>query len=733
MLGAGQARAQDITSNLIARWTLDDTAATTTVIDSAGTYTGTMTSMTGAANTAAGQIGTALNFDGSADYITTADINAIDGATQLTISFWIKASSLAANQIIISKYNGTNGLVIMTSNVCGGSNDIEFYADVATSGAYGCTQGDFHATGVWEHWVIVYDGTAAVGSRDKIYYNGVSRAVGLGTSPPTAMGSNTATLNIAKHPTGGPADPTFPGLIDDVRIYTRALTDADVAALYSYRECSNPAAAAGDMIYNSTSNVIQYCNGTSWRPTGKVDAAAGSAGCSNPTGDESDIIYNSTYNKMQFCNGAAWISMGDAGSTAGYASTSGLVGYWDFEENGGTTSTDRSGNGNLVSFPGGGSNPAWSAGNNGYGLTFTRSQDDYISRSSGGTTSLNGLANFTLSAWINYTTASEYTGILLKGGEFTTGFNYFMQATDNNKLTCGFMDAPYSSSANYAYTTSTANISGGTWKHVACTYDGTTIRGYINGVADGTYASPISPTLSGTNDFTIGGGDSATGGTMIIDEARVYNRALSAAEIATIYNPGASTCTSPTGVAGDLIYNTTSNQMQYCNGLAWISMAPVKIEDCAGLGSAQTTDSSTGHCYFLSSSAVTQPNAKTGCASSGAYLATITSGTESALLSALITGNDAWFGAEDSTTEGAWLWMTGPEAGQQFWSGGWAGGGGGVPVGGLYNNWNPGVEPNNSAGGAGEDCAVLGYGGATTWVDEGCANTKKYICEKGGI
>jgi hypothetical protein len=68
----------------------------------------------------------------------------------------------------------------------------------------------------------------------------------------------------------------YVGLIDDVRIYNRALSPAEIAALYlgtvgtiTGANCANPAAPEGTMLYNDTSNVMQYCNGTNWIGVGK--------------------------------------------------------------------------------------------------------------------------------------------------------------------------------------------------------------------------------------------------------------------------------------------------------------------------------------------------------------------------------------------------------------------------------------------------------------------------------
>ena len=72
----------------------------------------------------------------------------------------------------------------------------------------------------------------------------------------------------------------------------------------------------------------------------------------------------------------------------------------------------------------------------------------------------------------------------------------------------------------------------GTWMHIAATYDGATIRLYINGIEEGSLVASI--TIA-TNDLPLAIGAQSDGIRFFqgaLDQVRVYNRALSAEEIA---------------------------------------------------------------------------------------------------------------------------------------------------------------------------------------------------------
>lgn len=68
------------------------------------------------------------------------------------------------------------------------------------------------------------------------------------------------------------------------------------------------------------------------------------------------------------------------------------------------------------------------------------------------------------------------------------------------------------------------------------------------------------------------------------------------------------------------------------------------------------------------------------------HLATVTSQAESDFITSLVGANRVWISASDAASEGEWIWTSGPEAGQKFWTGG----AGGSAYNSLFSNWQVG-------------------------------------------
>jgi hypothetical protein len=139
-------------------------------------------------------------------------------------------------------------------------------------------------------------------------------------------------------------------------------------------------------------------------------------------------------------------------------------------------------------------------------------------------TSLQITTAITMEAWIYATTFGGRVVDKITAG----GADGYMLDTYQSKLRIIIGASTVSSPATLAL---------GRWIHVAGTWDGATARVYVDGVA---VASTPAPTLpSNTLALRIGG--DSTGGNRfdgLIDEVAVYDRALSAAEIADIVTHG---------------------------------------------------------------------------------------------------------------------------------------------------------------------------------------------------
>jgi hypothetical protein len=225
----------------------------------------------------------------------------------------------------------------------------------------------------------------------------------------------------------------------------------------------------------------------------------------------------------------------------------GLVGYWSFNEGVGTIATDFSGNGNHGTL-GGTPAPTWTSGKRGTALDLTSTVDQQDRVTVASTTVLQPLS-ITVAAWLKITDTVgnghivSYTGNLDRGYNLLTnseGFGYGCAASSVSFWLYEGDDQCLS----YAF----ANFTPGSWNHMTGTYDGETIRLYVNGTEVASSTSPSGPIQyeSGTT-FCIGNrsssetvcNQSGTNYGGLVDEIRAYNRALSASEVAALYQSGA--------------------------------------------------------------------------------------------------------------------------------------------------------------------------------------------------
>lgn len=199
---------------------------------------------------------------------------------------------------------------------------------------------------------------------------------------------------------------------------------------------------------------------------------------------------------------------------------SGLVAAYGMEEGTGTSVVDASGLNNRATISG----ATWTTnGRHGRALTFDGVNDRLNIADAA---SLDLTAGMTLSAWVLPTSSSGWRTVLLK--EVSGGLRYALYAYSDTPRPSVYIDVD---GVSTAFVEGPTQLPIGTWTHLASTYDGSILRLYVNGV------EVASRTLTGairtsTGQLRIGGnavwGEYFAG---TIDEARVYNRALTPADI----------------------------------------------------------------------------------------------------------------------------------------------------------------------------------------------------------
>ena len=206
--------------------------------------------------------------------------------------------------------------------------------------------------------------------------------------------------------------------------------------------------------------------------------------------------------------------------------TAGLVGYWKFDDNTTTSTMDFSGNatsgivvGNTIA-----TSSCWSGG-----CYIFDGTGDYVDL---GENSITGSSAFTLSAWINTNEINKYSGAVAIGNS-AIGEGVYIGTVDTAQVGVSDSIGGGFYGANYG----TGVVSINKWTHVAMTFSGGaggTATIYVDGVSS--VSATSTPNL-GSTTRRIG---RITTDTLFdfsgkVDEVRIYNRALSAAEVDTIY------------------------------------------------------------------------------------------------------------------------------------------------------------------------------------------------------
>ncbi len=211
------------------------------------------------------------------------------------------------------------------------------------------------------------------------------------------------------------------------------------------------------------------------------------------------------------------------------------AGHWTFDEGGGTTAADSSGNAHTATL---GSTAGWGAGNVGshaLALTGTATGEATVSGPVVDTSK-----SFTASAWVNLKSLSGYQTVLSISGTNVSGF-YLGLRGDTGTLAFARLSSDATGGATVVASPTAPTT--GTWYHIVGVDDvsGGTLTLYLDGHSVG--STPYTGQWQATGDTLIGHG--LYGGNQVdyvngsIDDVQLFSSALTAQQVAALDEPAA--------------------------------------------------------------------------------------------------------------------------------------------------------------------------------------------------
>lgn len=204
------------------------------------------------------------------------------------------------------------------------------------------------------------------------------------------------------------------------------------------------------------------------------------------------------------------------------------VGLWHLDDGAGQSAVDDSGNarhlqlGSAVGVDA--ADPSWGDGVFDGGLSFASASEQYATRNGGNTFAANELS---VEFWAR-TTSADYAQV------FTAGFINCFVAINNNGAGVQFGIGDGNDWSFLTAQQPNGTLSDGQWHYIAATYDGATMRAFVDGLEVGSAAAAV--TLANPGDYKVGGRPANTFLDGDMDEVRLSDIARTAEEIAAAYD-----------------------------------------------------------------------------------------------------------------------------------------------------------------------------------------------------
>ena len=240
-------------AELVGWWKLDDGSGTT-AFDSSGN--GNDGTLEGDPQWVEGQLGGALEGDGTGDYIRVPHSDSLDISDAVTVAMWVNGG-IPPDQVICK---GSGGGAWVASYSFRIDDNASYVRQINFRGRIGTNADALNSASPipqdeWTHIAITFD-VSAEGNNQKIYVNGQLDAESRSENP---LSTNTDDLLL-----GADAYDTtrwhWQGMLDDIRIYNQALPEGQILAIMlgggaSYPLASRPRPADGGMHFDTWVNL----------------------------------------------------------------------------------------------------------------------------------------------------------------------------------------------------------------------------------------------------------------------------------------------------------------------------------------------------------------------------------------------------------------------------------------------------------------------------------------------
>lgn len=506
-------------TGLVAAWPAEGSGA-----PSAGDSTATLLN---GVSFGPGHTGQAFVLDGFDDQISFGNTAGNLGTNNFSISYWLKTTKTglqsllekrpACNMNTGTSWWGIRGSTNQVLEIAGAQ--MQHYKALYTI----ATLND----GAWHHVVWTRETTTLHVYVDGALNNSITTTGVADIANSTLMQLGSSACNLS-------GSDAYEGFVDELEIFNRALSGAEVQAKFGQEDLTEPAITthpiSQTVIQGITVTFHAEASGAApltfqWRLNGtNIQGANASILTINDISESNEGDYS-----VVVTNNYGIATSSDAVLTVVAAPdpSSGAIGWWPADGSG----ADMAGNtpGTLqsgVSFVVGKSNQAFSFDGVDDRVTFAKPAGNF------------GTSDFTIAYWMKTTSTGGAFLEKRPACNMDSGASWWgIRGTGTFGL-----EIAGSRMADYTSISTVTSLDDGAWHHVAWTRQGTTLQVYVDGALNNSKISSGVANITNNTAMRLGASTCTVDGTQpyrgAVDELRIFNRALSSTEIYATFNEG---------------------------------------------------------------------------------------------------------------------------------------------------------------------------------------------------